>query len=268
MKPIYQIDITKEGVYFADVLDNGAAPLLADMEYIGEVVPESMSVAKDDDTITDLKVQETKKVALSVLSEIGATNLIFETRNVNPDMLILAFGGAVTAEGVWSEPVNAFQGREKAIAFVSNAVEGLHTITYFPRMKMTAKKTGAVSETETNNIQFTCKKLQPTNETVSPNVKVTAKIVENKPAASDLGLVDDANNSFEFDYVENFDSATDYEYSTDSGVIFTDVTVNPITGLTGAIAVGALHVRVKAVTTGDNRNTAGFPLKNTEPFTV
>ena len=250
-------------IFVGEVLETGLMPDLSAMTEIGTILPDSASIAKEDDTVTDLKAQETGEVDISILSELGAQSAVFNTRDFNQTNLVLAFGGSMV-NGKWNEPVDAFRGREKSVKIIGRSVDGLHFVVDMPKTKMTAKMIGELPESESASIQFTMKKLTPINETTS--VKQSPLQKYSQPQAPSFGIVDDTAKSFLFDYVPSFEVATEYEYSTDGGSIWADVTVNPITGLT-ATAIGDLLVRVKAVVTGDDQFTSGFALANTEAIT-
>ena len=79
------------------------------------------------------------------------------------------------------------------------------------------------------------------------------------PAAPTGGTVDDAKNTFAFTAADG----TDYEFSTDGGTNWNDVTKNPISVGDVDIAVDKLQVRVKET----NTHKAGELLKNESAFT-
>lgn len=59
-------------------------------------------------------------------------------------------------------------------------------------------------------------------------------------------IIDDVNNSFSWTNNGSQTSATDYEYSLDSGATWKTCDAKPQTGILGAYATGAVHLRTKA----------------------
>lgn len=75
---------------------------------------------------------------------------------------------------------------------------------------------------------------------------VTFKPVTEPALVPPTGLtVNDGNNSFDWTYNGNQTSYDAYEYSLDSGYTWTPCTAKPQTGIEGAYAAGALHLRTK-----------------------
>ena len=250
-------------VLLGDVQADGTMPDEADMVEVGELVYDSIAFDYEENSIVDIKNQETGKVDLSVVEEEGSKKFTFSTRNMKFENMILAFGGEVV-DGVWNAPLNTYNGVEKALKVVLKAPTGLHAVTDFPRVNVIATFQGAVVENATTDIVFSCTALTPSNESTGEDQSMWQ--VYYKPAAPTNGVVDNTADTFAFDYVIGFTSASDYEYSIDGGSGYTDCTANPITGLTGAIAVGDLLVRVKANTS--NQHVAGYTLANKEAFTA
>lgn len=258
-KRIYGI----KAIYIGDVQDDGLMPDDVDLVEIGKLVYESIELIYEENTITDIKNQETGKVDLSIMEEEGAKKFSFATRDMQPDNLILAFGGSFTA-GKYNYPKESFVGREKAVRIVTKAANGLHGVIDFPRMKLNATITGAIVENATVAIAFTGTMLMPVN---ASDVIQTPQYIYYQPAAPTNGVVDNTANTFAFDYVDQFEDPTLYEYSINTGSTYSAVTVNPITGLSGAIGIGDLLVRVKASLTVDEY-VAGYTLANDTAYTT
>jgi len=252
-------------LYVSDPLETGLMPDIGDMTELGKIVVDSVDLAKEDDTITDIKNQETGDVDISILSDVGADKITFNTRDLNITNIIRSLGGS-EVNGKWYEDASYFRGRDLAVKIISRSVEGLHWVVDYPKAKLTAKMISALTETETGSIMHTLTKLTPIDE--STGIKQSPKQKYAQPQAPASGTVDNTTDEFLFELVPSFDTATEYEYSQDGGTSWNDVTANPITGLTGAISIGDLLVRVKAVTTGSDQYVSGFALANTEAFTV
>lgn len=257
-----------EHVLVADVRSDGNMPLLADMDEIAIIVEESgVVITKEDDTLTPFNAGETGKADTEIISAIGGKVAVFATWDYVIENIIRAFGGSQNG-AKWQEPVNSFGGRELALKIIGMSVNGMHNVRDFPRTKMTAKELADLNRTTTGAIQYSMKVLTPNDE--ATGLDKTAYENYFKPQQPPFGVVDDAGDEFLFEVIPNFSDVTLYEYSTDSGVTWTDVSVNPITGITTAVGVGELHVRVKAVTTGvaKDRYESGFSLLNTVEFTA
>ncbi len=84
------------------------------------------------------------------------------------------------------------------------------------------------------------------------------------PVAPMNGVVDDINDTFSWDYVVGFTSATDYEFSLDSGASWNPVVSLPLDVGDYLFEVGSIRVRVKAV---DGNNNTGLSLISTEAYT-
>lgn len=77
----------------------------------------------------------------------------------------------------------------------------------------------------------------------------------NPPAAPTAGVVDDTANTFNWTNSALYPALADYEFTLNSGGSYAVVTAKPLTGLTGARAIGSVGVRVRA--------TGGFPASTT-----
>ncbi|CAH6974277.1 conserved hypothetical protein [Vibrio chagasii] len=87
-----------------------------------------------------------------------------------------------------------------------------------------------------------------------------------KPPAPKHGKVNDASDTFNWQFVRGFNQNTDYEYSLDSGNTWTTVIRKPIVVGKQAFDKGAIQVRVAA---SSARNTpAGKPLLSNKAFTL
>lgn len=76
-------------------------------------------------------------------------------------------------------------------------------------------------------------------------------------------VTNDAADTFDWTYTPSHTSPSNYEYTTDGGLTYSNVTTKPITGLIGEYAVGTVGVRVKAAA----GKTASATLFNTVAFT-
>ncbi len=255
------------GIYLLAPLATGLPPDLADMDWIGNIVPDSLTREDDENTSVQLKSQESGDTWQDLLTEIGTKKFTFSTWNFKTDNLLKAMGGTVDANGSWLAPVKEFRGDFYSMAYVSRADEdtGLHTVINYPKVQLMGKMEGIQQEGDGNKLMFSGVIFTPENATA---VKQSARVIDVVPVAPTNPVTDDTADTFEFTPIPAFPTVTLYEYSDDTGSTYNDVTVNPITGISGAVAVGALLVRLKALTTGDTKHKAGFTLANTEEFTV
>jgi hypothetical protein len=83
------------------------------------------------------------------------------------------------------------------------------------------------------------------------------------PAAPINGVVDDVNDIFSWDYVTGFTSATDYEFSINSGRDWNPVSSKPQAIGDVTLTIGAVQVRVKEL--ADSHNS-GQILSSTETY--
>ncbi len=86
------------------------------------------------------------------------------------------------------------------------------------------------------------------------------------PNAPTNPVNDDTNDTFDFTFAEGYDAVEDYEYSTDGGVSFQDVTVKPIPVGDFTFEAGEVIVRVKADAEGNTGALAGVVLRNSQGF--
>lgn len=253
-------------IYIGNVPNDGATmPDEKDMMLIGHnVKPDSVSLDTEDATFETIKNQEDNSVDLKILTDNGKTTFVFETWDFVNENLINALGGSVV-NGKWIEPVESYRGKEVCLRVVTKSGKGLHAVTDFPRVLMNGKINGILTEGEPSSIVYNFEKLTPIN---ASGVKQGAKHIYHKPTAPTNPVTDDSANTFGWDYVEGFETAGLYEYSTDTGANYATCTANPQTGITGGVAIGALLVRIKTNLTGTNPYVAGFTLANTEAFTA
>lgn len=252
-------------ILIGDVPSDGATmPEDSAMTSLGKIKIDSAALEKEDDENTPIKVQEDMSIDMDLLTDVGATSFTFETYDFSFPNIIRAMGGSV-ALSKWYQSTNVYRGKEVCLRIVTKAGKGLHAVMDFPRVKMSGQDTGTFGEGDPSTIKFTFTKLTPTNDS---GVNQPESIRYYLPAAPTNPVTDDTNDTFEWDYTENFTDATEYEYSTDTGSTWNDCTVNPQTGITGAVAVGALLVRVKADTTATYPYVSGYTLANTVEFTV
>lgn len=255
--------LEQDGVYIIDPPSDGLPVELDTMDFIGEIVPDSVTPDNEDDTEVQIKAQETGEVLANLIQEKGAKRIKFDTYNFKTDNLLLALGGSVDSTGTWSAPTSTYRGILKAVAFASRADEetNLHTVVHFPKTQLKGSDEGIRQEGDASKLQFTATVYQP--EDTSGNAK-PQKVIQFMPTAPTNGVVDDTANTFAWDVVPAYPTAAEYEYSTDSGSSWTDCSANPQTGITGTVAAGAMKVRVKG--TANFRH--GFSLASTEGFTT
>ena len=86
----------------------------------------------------------------------------------------------------------------------------------------------------------------------------------NKPSSPTIPVVDDANNQFGWTNVSGFADLVDYEFSTDGGKSFSDVSNKPQDLADSNFAIGDVCVRVKKM----GSNAAGSLLCNDKPYSV
>ena len=244
--------------------DGSTMPADSAMILINKIKPDTVALEKDDNTFVTTKNQEDNTVDQLLLTEVGDTNFSFEVWDFSFDNLIRILGGSVV-DGKWVEPVNAYRGREVSLRIVTKSGKGLHAVTDFPRIKMQGKINGTLSEGEPSTIMYTFTKLTPQDEN---GVSKSAMFKYYKPTAPTNPVTDDVADTFGWDYVEGFEDPTEYEYSVDGGSNFSDCTANPQTGISTAVPVGDLKVRVKQNFTATYPNVVGYELANLEPFTV
>lgn len=265
-KRIMNIGLAEDGVYLASVQANGEPPELSAMNYIGDIVPDSLNRDDEDDSETDLKAQETGETVATLLSEVGTKKFLFSTWNFKTENLLKAFGGSVDAEGTWKAPTSSFRGDFYAMAYKSRADEetGLHFVMNYPKVLLKGKMEGIQQEGDGNKLQFSCTIFTPTDETTGQ--KKSPAVFMLIPTAPTNGQVDDTNDTFGWDFIQAFPNVTDYEFSEDGGNTWNDCTANP-QPITAPKAIGDVQVRVKADTTSDTKHKAGFVLANQVAFT-
>ncbi|SGZ10733.1 Putative uncharacterized protein [Moritella viscosa] len=97
-----------------------------------------------------------------------------------------------------------------------------------------------------------------------PSLSTQAFTLTLKPAAPNSISVDDANNTFDWDFVATIEELTRYEYSLDSGATWQTIEHKP-QGINDIdLAVGALQVRL-----GEFENaSAGLVARSTQAFSV
>jgi len=259
------VGIDGKGFYFGDVLTTGLPPNIEDMNFIEDIVPDSFAKEKEDDTIVDLKSQETGDIYMTLLSEVGTEKISFGTWNFKTKNIILALGGHADANGTWYSPVAPFAGIERSVAYISRVKFGFHLVFKFAKVLFLGKEEGIQQEGDGNKLQFTSTILQPSD--ANGNQK-SDKIIEKVPAAPLGGIVDDTADTFAWTNVPEFIGFAKYEYTKNGGTLWEDCTANPQTGMTGAIAVGDAQVRVKGSIVVDSEYKEGFTLVSTEEFTV
>ncbi|EFP96033.1 DUF1566 domain-containing protein, partial [Vibrio caribbeanicus] len=86
----------------------------------------------------------------------------------------------------------------------------------------------------------------------------------NKPSSPTIPVVDDAKNRFGWTNVSGFEDLVDYEFSTDGGKSFSDVSNKPQDLTDSNFAIGDVCVRVRKM----GGNTAGSLLCNDKPYSV
>lgn len=257
--------IDGRGFYFGDPLTTGLPPEIQDMNFIEDIVPDSFVKEKDEDTIVDLKSQETSDIFMTLLSEVGTQKINFGTWNFKTRNIILALGGHADANGTWYSPVAPFVGIERSVAYITRVKFGFHLVFKFAKVLFRGKEEGIQQEGDGNKLQYTATILQPSDTNGNPKSRA---ITERVPAAPLGGIVDDTANTFAWTEVPEFVGFAKYEYTTDNGVGWNDCTANPQTGIVGAVPVGHVQVRVKGSIVVDKEYEAGFVLKSTEEFTV
>lgn len=87
----------------------------------------------------------------------------------------------------------------------------------------------------------------------------------NQPKAPKNGVVNDAADTFDWQFVKPYNTLADYEYSLDGGITWQVVIAKPLNVGSDALELAMVQVRVAA----DNERsiTAGLPIKSAEPYT-
>lgn len=257
-----QLSIYK--VYIGDVPSDGVTmPAESAMTLIGHnIVPDSMEKVKDDDTYEVTKNQENNSIDMELLTEVGKTSINYATWDYNFENIVNVMGGEVVA-GVWQAPTVAYSGREVCLKVISASAKGRHQVHFYPKVKMKGKLDDKFKAGEPGSVvyNFTLLDSEDSSGELTPNTQTYFM-----PAAPTFGIVDNTADTFGFTTVDGFTDVTKYEYSTDGGTSYSAVTSNPITGLTGVIAIGDLLVRVAAVLTGSDPYLAGYTLANKEAY--
>lgn len=119
-----------------------------------------------------------------------------------------------------------------------------------------------------NSVQVRIK-AEPTSNRVAGAVASNNRaytVTPPQPSAPTNASVDDVNNTFGWSVSAGFSSASDYEYSTNSGSSWQQVSANPLQLADAAYAVGVVQVRVKAdLNTGRQASAA---LVNLQAYTL
>ena len=232
---------------YGDVIDDTADLTAANIfskswTEIGNLVDDTIKDVAEEATETDFKNAENDKIDFSVISEEAVKKFEFATMNQKMSNKILAFGGSVT-DGIWSAPVQAYNGIEKALIIISRSVDGKKAYKVFPRVKMTAMTVGEYNGTEVNAIMFKITVLSPQT---SAGVQFQNELNFFRAVAPVTATY--TGTSLTWDYVQGFDAATDYEYSEDSGSNWLACSANPQT-VTGSL--GSILLRTEAYTSSD-----------------
>lgn len=90
-------------------------------------------------------------------------------------------------------------------------------------------------------------------------------VIEDIPAAPTNPRVDDVFNTFGWTNVPGFSNISDYEYSVDNGITWSNCTTNPQRLYNEDYETGYVQVRVKASTSPER--PAGLPLLSNKPYT-
>lgn len=259
--------LEEKGIYFSNVPADGLPPALDIMNFIGEIVPDSVTSENDEDTYNEIIGQETQNVLTTLLAEKGVKRKKFSTYNFNDENLKLALGGTVEADGTWNEATSGvYKGVLKCIAFMSRATAetGLHELVYYIKVLLRGADEGLRQEGDANKLNFIATKQSPAN---ALGENTPAVVIKNVPTAPTNGIVDDTANTFAWDDVPVITGFIKYEYSKDGGSSWSDCTTNPQIGITGAIPAGDVQVRVKKNTSVKPYHTAGLVLVSKEPYT-
>lgn len=266
-KKIANIGLSENGIYLTEVPADGLPPEISTMDYIGDIVPDSLNRDDEEDTSVVLKSQESGEVFADILSETGAKKFTFATRNWKTENLLKALGGSVDATGSWLAPTSTFRGDFYAMAYMSRPDEftGLHMVMQYPKVKLKGKVEGGQTESESNNLAFEGVVFTPEN---ASGVKQAPMVYSLIPTAPTGGIVDDDNNTFAWTDVPGFTGFAKYEFSEDGGTTWDDCIANPHVLTLTAVAIGDMQIRVMADTTSDTKHKAGFVLANTEAFTT
>lgn len=253
IKEILTGDVPSDGVSEENLITIGTH---IDSEEVGFEVEDDEKLEKFDLTTTRTYVELTVKE--------GTENFHYNEANISVDNLIKAFGGSIVGNK-WIAPVANFNGINKSLKIISKAVDDLHLVLYCPKTNVSGKWSGEVSNANIRMLQFNFKLMQPYNVDIVPEIPTGYMHQYIKGSAPTNGVVDDTENTFTFDKLAKFQTVGDYEFSINAGVDYNDVTVNPIAGLIGAIPIGDLLVRLKAVA---GVRDVGFTLANKTAFTV
>ena len=233
------------GFYYADVNSDVWTK-------VENIVEGSIAFTFSDPTETPLNVEDKADAIATLRSKDTPDRIDLSFYNLSAAEMV-AFKGGSASGGKWSAPI-AESVITKRIRIVTEPYNGFYIIYTIEHAQLLGKLSGA--PTKKNAEQFN---LSAVIQSAS-NAAGTAIAPYSREACSEYVpynlTVDDAGNTLAFTIMTG--GITDYEYSITIGGAntWTGCTTNPITGITGAVAVGAAGVRCKVGVQSPQKATA------------
>ena len=144
-----------------------------------------------------------------------------------------------------TQPVKLF----KSLCIIQQPVDGISIVRIYPKVEISSHLANDFAD---DNIDRIVAEITVVNPVDSAGVEQPAEYILYVPAAPTITEVDTSANTLDFEFVTpHFNDPSDYEYTTDSGATWNDVTAKPVSDT--AIAAGkpanTFGVRVKRSTT-------------------
>ena len=252
-------------VYFADIEADGSHPAAGDWSLVsGKLVPDQAAIAIGEPERTDVNIAESDFPYMSIPGNRDVS-FKFNTRDFTVDMLVYAFGGTKISEDQWQAPITAAI-RTKAVRIITSAGnDGKVMVFRIAKAYLNAALAGQMIKTDTGSIDFTIVALVPQDAVGNNLPPYWVDIVFNPYPAPTAPVTEDTGNTFGWTYIDEYDSGfTLYEYTKNKGTSYAECDAKPQTGMTGALAIGDVGVRLKATAL----HGAGPTLWNDVAFTT
>ncbi|HUV00435.1 MAG TPA: hypothetical protein VMW32_05700 [Bacteroidales bacterium] len=240
--------ISVQRIYFGDVQSDGSFPTTWE-KVSGKLVPDQAVMSLGEPEKTDLYIVESDFPYMSIPGSRDVS-FKFNTRDFTVDMLVYAFGGTKISEDQWKAPILTTI-RTKAVRIVTGPGNDDKVMVFrIAKAYLAAALTGQMVKTDTGSIDFTVVPLVPQDANGDNLPPYWVDIIFNPYLSPTVPVVDDETNTFGWTAIDNYATATDYEYTIDAGVSYDACTANPQTGITGAIDAGDVGVRLKESANG------------------
>lgn len=217
---------------------------------VENIVEGSIAFTFSDPTETALNVEDKADPIATLRSKDTPDRIDLSFYNLSAAELAALMGGTATGEKYSSSITTPLI--TKRLRIVTQPFNTFYIIYTIESGQVLAKFAGAPSKKQAEQVNVSCV-IQAAANALGVSISPYSREVRNEYVPFNL-VTDDTANTLGFELMTGV--ITNYESSKDGGSTWVDVAANPVTGMTGVIALGAAQIRAKVAVSSPQKNAA------------